>query len=215
MQPTQAQLQSLSLTITHKVTEFAFREKSGGFTTSSSVSTKHNSLIDCHADVWTRFPVVPALRRSLAVQKNKDTTLSFVADHSHHRFRGHFRGVILAFEKRTRKPTDNELEHIMVTSGTFDEFVTETHSRPAHSVPAGEWLVELLCLIPIHIALAHDNRFIPLKDGVWSADYERQLAGARVDEIVDSISFGWYESIFGSYMANKVRLPVAIMLTVA
>lgn len=65
-------------------------------------------------------------------------------------------------------------------------------------------MVDLLCLIPIHIAIARDNRFIPLKDGVWTPDLERSLLGAEVGRIVDFISFGWYESIFQSYMSTKV-----------
>ena len=74
----------------------------------------------------------------------------------------------------------------------------------------GEWLVDILCLIPIHIAVARDNRFIPMKDGVMSADYERSLVGATVDQIVDSLSVGWYESILRSYMVSKVCMsPMA------
>ena len=75
------------------------------------------------------------------------------------------------------------------------------------SFGAGEWLVDLLCLIPIHVAVTRDNRFVPLKDGIWSTHVERSLLGATVDQIVDSLSFGWYESIFQSYMASKVRHP--------
>ncbi len=78
-------------------------------------------------------------------------------------------------------------------------------SQDVSSFKAGEWLVDLLCLIPIHIAVTRDNRFIPLRDGIWSAEVERDLLGATVDQIVDGLSFGWYESIFQSYMASKVR----------
>jgi len=68
----------------------------------------------------------------------------------------------------------------------------------------GEWIVDILCLIPIQLAITRENRFIPLKDGVISADYERSLLGADVSTVADSISFGWYESILQSYMAVKV-----------
>jgi hypothetical protein len=68
----------------------------------------------------------------------------------------------------------------------------------------GEWLADLLCLIPIHIAICRENRFIPLADGVHSAELEQSLLGAEVNKIVDKLSFGWYESIFKSYMALKV-----------
>jgi hypothetical protein len=206
---TAGRLQSIAMTITHKVTEFSFKEKYGDLSQSLMPSnTKHNSLIDCHAEVWTRFPVVPALKQKFTSSGSGNTnkSLLFVADHSWPRFRVHFKSSITAFQKRTRKPTEDELEKIRVKSLDFTDFTADKqYSNMPSMVSAGQWLVSLLCLIPIHIALTHDNRFIPLKDGVWSADYERSLAGARVDQIVDSISFGWYESIFKSYMANKVR----------
>jgi hypothetical protein len=67
-------------------------------------------------------------------------------------------------------------------------------------------LAELLCLIPIHIAITHENQFVPLKDGVVSEELEKSLLGAEVNKIVDSLSLGWYESIFQSYWASRVRI---------
>ena len=90
----------------------------------------------------------------------------------------------------------------------FPSFTKEFLSSPdwpASSFRAGEWLADLLCLIPIHIAITHENRFVPLKDGVVSPQLEKSLLGAEVNRIVDSLSFGWYESIFQSYWASKVR----------
>jgi hypothetical protein len=69
---------------------------------------------------------------------------------------------------------------------------------------AGECLVDILCLIPIHIAVTRENRFISLKDGVYSTKLEKSLLGAYVNHIVNHLSFGWYESLFQSYMAKKV-----------
>jgi hypothetical protein len=69
-------------------------------------------------------------------------------------------------------------------------------------------LADLLCLIPIHIAITQENRFVPLKDGVVSAQLEKSLLGAEVNKIVDSLSLGWYESIFQSYWASKVRVSL-------
>jgi hypothetical protein len=76
---------------------------------------------------------------------------------------------------------------------------------PVSRFRAGEWLADLLCLIPIHIAITHENRFVPLKDSVVSPDLEKSLLGAEVNRIVDSLTLGWYESIFQSYWASKVR----------
>jgi len=67
------------------------------------------------------------------------------------------------------------------------------------------------------------NRFIPLRDGVISQEFEQSLLGADVARIAEEcvqsfshssqfssiefdirLSFGWYESIFASYLARKV-----------
>ena len=197
---------SIAVQITRKVTEFSFKEK-GGRTSDKAMtqSTAHNSLIDSHADVWTRFPVVPAVPRATKTFNSNrlPRALLFVAQQRREAFRPHLKSLISSFEKRTKKPTEGELENIVIEAFQFDDFV----SLPASSWSTfcmGEWLVDILCLIPIHIAVARDNRFVPLKDGVWSADFERSLVGATVDQIVDNISFGWYESILRSYMATKV-----------
>ena len=76
---------------------------------------------------------------------------------------------------------------------------------------AGEWLVDMLCLIPIHLAVARDNRFVPFKDGVWSLELERSLLGATIEQVIDSLSFGWYESIFQSYMSKKVHMATSML----
>ncbi|KDN38013.1 hypothetical protein RSAG8_09786, partial [Rhizoctonia solani AG-8 WAC10335] len=75
----------------------------------------------------------------------------------------------------------------------------------------GSFIVELLCLIPLHLAVTRENRFIPLKDGVWDPDYERSLLGADVPAIIDALSLGWYESLFQSYMATKAVRVVSSM----
>jgi hypothetical protein len=119
--------------------------------------------------------------------------------------------MISAFERTSRKPTDGELRSIVVSARPFPSFTQDFLSSPDWPVSrfrAGEWLADLLCLIPIHIAITHENRFIPLKDGVVSPLFEKSLLGAEVNRIVDSLSLGWYESIFQSYWALK---PVKVV----
>jgi len=87
---------------------------------------------------------------------------------------------------------------------TFQDEVIKNSDWDVSRYLVGEWLVDLLCLIPIHIAVCRENRFVPLADGVFSSDLERSLLGAKVTEIVDKLSFGWYESIFQSYLATMV-----------
>jgi hypothetical protein len=206
------QIQSIGLSITRKITEFSFKAKgSGGRSdeTTSNRETAHNCLINCHEEVWTRFPVVPAVRRRTVTTFAgiQPKALFFVTDRDHSCYQPYWLDMVAQFERRTRKPTEKELNHIRVSSVGGDSEELHNLASATSSFLAGEWIVDILCLIPIHIAVARDNRFVPLKDGVFSAQMERSLLGAKVEDIINSISFGWYESIFQSYMANKVCLP--------
>jgi hypothetical protein len=207
---------SLILGITRKATEFSFQERrSKAASSSNGKSNVHSCLINCHADVWTRFPVVPAVKRRTITSSSKrqPKTLVFVTDDDGRPFSSHFSDIIHTFERTSRKPTGDELRGISVSARSFPSFADQFFASPDWPVSrfrAGEWLADLLCLIPIHIAITHENRFVPLKDGVVSAQLEKSLLGAEVNRIVDSLSLGWYESIFQSYWASKVSDPHGI-----
>ncbi|KAF8270139.1 hypothetical protein EI94DRAFT_1572222, partial [Lactarius quietus] len=204
---------SVVLDITRKATEFTFQERKSKGSSSHGKQTVHNCLINCHSDVWTRFPVVPAVKRQTITSSSQrqQKTLLFVTDDHRRPFSSHFSDIISAFEKTSRKPTGDELKSVLVSARSFPSFTQEFLSSPDWQVSrfrAGEWLADLLCLIPIHIAVTHENRFVPLKDGVVSPQLEKSLLGAEVNRIVDSLTLGWYESIFQSYWASK---PVKVV----
>jgi hypothetical protein len=153
--------------------------------------------------------VLPAVRRQTisSSSKRRQKSLTFITDRDHQAFASHFADMIQTFERTARKPTGDELRGILVSAVSFDNLAAELTLHKTWQTSrfrGGEWLVDFLCLIPIHIAITKENRFIPLKDGVSSAKLEKSLLGAEVGRIVDSLSFGWYESIFQSYMASKV-----------
>lgn len=137
----------------------------------------------------------------------EDPSITFIMDNPSLPFNGYFRSMIADFEKRTCKPTNRKLLAIQVHSKRF-ESVDWDDASSISVYKAGEWLFELICLIPIHIAVAWKNRFIPLKDGVFDTEAEKSLLGAEVFQIINAISLGWYESIFNSYMASK---PVRVI----
>jgi len=206
------QCRSLALDISSRVTQFSFNEKASSRVFDhrpNPTLNSHNSLIDCHADVWTRFPVQPAIHRQTitASSQRHPRSITFITDRDHDAFLPHFNELISTFERTTRKPTGAELKNIVVTTLEFNQSLIELAKDcnwPISCFKAGEWLVDILCLIPIQIAVTRENRFIPLKDGVYSAQFEKSLLGADVNTIVNDLSFGWYESIFQSYMATKV-----------
>jgi hypothetical protein len=203
---------SVILDITCKATEFTFQQERSKAPTRQGKDTAHNCLIDCHSDVWTRFPVVAAVKRRTITSSSErqKRTLMFVTDDDQRPFSFYFLEMIRGFTKTSRKPTGDVLKGITVSARTFTSFAhafLASSEWPISRFRAGEWLADLLCLIPIHIAITLDNRFVPLKDGVLSAQLEISLLGAEVNRIVDSLSIGWYESIFQSYWASKVSTP--------
>ena len=205
-------VQSIAIDITKRVTEFVFKKKGSQNTSiKGERHTLHNSLLDCHAEVWARFPVVPAVRRRTvtSLSERRQKSLTFITENHTRPFEPYFSNLVQTFERTLKKPTGEELRQIKVSAaqfGTFQDSVARHSEWKVSRYRAGEWLVDLLCLIPIHIAVCRENVFVPLADGVLSSYLEQTLLGAEVNQIVDSITFGWYESIFQSYLATKVCL---------
>ena len=213
-------IQSIAIDITKKVTEFMFKEKGNKETPNRGERerhTIHNVLLDCHAEVWTRFPVVPAVKRRTvtSLSERQQKRLSFVSEQHTRPFDSYFSDLIQTFQRTTRKPTGDELRRIKVSATDFGSFRDKVVLNPEWDVSryrVGEWLVDLLCLIPIHIAVCRENRIIPLANGILSAELERSPLGASVNKTVDDLSFGWYESIFQLYLTTKVWLPMITVI---
>jgi hypothetical protein len=92
--------------------------------------------------------------------------------------------MIANFELTTSKPTGGKLSNIQVTSLDKSQLSPALeNSSWISAYPAGRWLIDLLCLIPLHLAITDGNRFVPLKDGIWSSDYERSLLGLSTMEV--------------------------------
>ncbi|KAI0692274.1 hypothetical protein BC835DRAFT_1277959 [Cytidiella melzeri] len=202
-------LKSVVFDITHKSTELTFQADRNVRDVDNRVTaTGHTSLITCHRDVWTRFPVIPAVHRHTF--KSSDRThrsLTFVSHIPGDRFYHSYHAMVSKFEHTTRKPIGDKLSTVRISGITYEELIAGAMENVS-CFKAGEWVVDMLCLIPIHLAVARDNRFVPLKDGVWSLELERSLLGATIDQVIDALSFGWYESIFQSYMSSK---PVKVV----
>ena len=95
----------------------------------------------------------------------------------------HFKALVCDFEQKTRKPTRRQLADIGVA--VQPSFDPASPNFPVSQFKAGDWLVGLFCLIPIHIAVTGQNRFIPLRDGVISQEFEQSLLGADVGRIAE------------------------------
>ncbi|KAG8713472.1 hypothetical protein FRC09_018672 [Ceratobasidium sp. 395] len=199
---------SVAVEVKQKATEFSIRSNDKRAQT-TTVEAFNNSLIDCHLEVWTRFPVVPAVSRCTLVPVSRQPRkIVFQSLVPLPELGDYFARMISTFERTTRKPMDGSLSAISVVSSVDGE---ASLNDGVSEFLFGSFIVELLCLIPLHLALTRDNRFIPLKDGVWDPEYERSLLGADVPAIIDALSLGWYESLFQSYMATKASIPVRVV----
>lgn len=197
-------VQSILLRIQNRASEFTFTEREHHGKDHIRRLATHNSLLDCHLDVWTKFPVHPAIQRDVInALGRRPSTLIFVTEKTEAPFTAYYRNLIRTFTRTIKKPTAGKLNAVQVSVvASVEEVLARCE---VSDFLGGEWMVELLCLIPIQLAMTHQNRFVPLKDGIWSPEQERDLLGADVDQIVNTLSLGWYESLFQSYMASKVR----------
>ncbi|KAG8904121.1 hypothetical protein FRB99_002205 [Tulasnella sp. 403] len=114
--------------------------------------------------------------------------------------------VSARFQEEHKKPTGGTLGKLKISSEVSEDFLKLPNT--CCTFKGGEWIAGLFAQIPIHIAIARDNQFVPLKDGVLDSDFNHRLLGAEVGEVINSITLGWYESIFKSYMATK---PVKVV----
>ncbi|KAG8915782.1 hypothetical protein FRC00_014369 [Tulasnella sp. 408] len=226
--PSAKSLLSVALRISRIEAEYLFREKAGRRTRLQSVATAHNSLVDCFSEVWDRFPVIPAIPRLVVRQWNLVTMLiayrfhgreftssrppmrltivEYAARSSLQRSPRYFSDMIRDFIRRSPKPVGRSLESIEVNVKSASE--NQALDSPVESCLGGKWFVEVICLIPVHIAIARGNRFAPLKDGRCREDHNNALLGLEVPEIIDAITLGTYEAILGSYMSTK---PVRVV----
>lgn len=139
-------INSTALQIKQKATEYAFRSNHSEART-SSVETTNNSLMDCHLEVWTRFPVIPAVARTtLSPIVRHPRKITFATAVPPHTLQDYFTRMIATFEKNTRKPTDGTLSAIAVESATTIEDVISDRTSEFR---LGSFIVELLCLIPL------------------------------------------------------------------
>ncbi|CAE6371963.1 unnamed protein product [Rhizoctonia solani] len=194
-------LGSVVLQIMQKETEFLFRSRTNEET--------HNSLIDCHLEVWTQFPLIPSITRDTPIALNRrPRQLIFASPITLKWIEAHFASIISTFARKTKKPMAQTLTSIRVkTTNEVGRCIVNATSE----FKLGSFIVELLCLIPLRLAVAKDDCLIPLKDGVRDSEFEHSLLGASVPSIVDAMSLGWYESLFQSYMATKPVRVVSAM----
>lgn len=65
--------------------------------------------------------------------------------------------ILQDFKRRTKKPTKRILEDMILR---VDDHIDPNGAASCYRF--GQWLVNMCCLIPLHLAVAKDKRFIPV-----------------------------------------------------
>lgn len=141
-------LRSTMLQVKQKVTEFSFRSNQAE-SSSTVTETSNNCLLDCHMEVWTRFPVLPAVVRSTLSSHGREARqLVFASPCNLDSINDYFARMITKFELTTRKPLDGSLSTISVkASSTSPRLLAKEILCSRYQL--GGLIVELLCLIPL------------------------------------------------------------------
>ena len=193
--PSNTQLLAKRFHIRNRISEFSFRAQDRPRQNNGGQATKHNSLLDIHAEIWTKFPVSSTITRSSPASERETPLLQFISDSPDKAYSDYFKTLIQQIEKSTQKPTDGRLEEIKIDAISHKSLRSEGHDFEVTTYPSGKWLVELLCLIPIHLAITSGNRFIPLANGVSSAEFERSLLGADVMQIANRQGYSTFQLV--------------------
>ncbi|RIB16915.1 hypothetical protein C2G38_2188736 [Gigaspora rosea] len=171
--------------------------------------TKINGLLDVYSMVFTKYSVTnpfgqmdEPLKLTIIMDLNNN---NLEIDNYKTKFQIYIRKLFKKFRKETKKPMGH-LKKFIANCSTFENFDSLANEYTEYNL--GDWIIQLFCLIPIQIAVAHDNEFIPIRDGFFEeAEQSASDDGfGLIGNLSKSISFGWYESIFEYYANLKVKV---------
>lgn len=188
--PTSSNLHTVKVQVTTKSSDYSMKaqyspaQKSSA-STSRLPNSKHNCLLDCYLDIWGRYPIVATIERAPPDLYSAPSSICFVTSQDKKPFAAYIRDTIEQFEELTQKPTNGLLSNIHVSTLPDASKIIDGELPDTSTYPVGKWLIELLCLIPLHLAVADGNAFVPLNDGVRSSEFERSLLGLNHVQVAD------------------------------
>ncbi|ORY29073.1 hypothetical protein BCR33DRAFT_745387 [Rhizoclosmatium globosum] len=180
-----------------------FQRVNGGNSADDIVLTAkaRSCMLKVWSSIWTQFPIMPAFERTPWTGDQTEPFMTIITNASldQNQCKAYWKNMIDNFKISTQKPAGDSLSRVQLSVARCDEFDYNAFSSVFH---AGEWLISLVSLIPIQLAIARDSQFIPLKDGIQTAD----VIGADFNALVKNLSLGWYESLFAYYSHLPVRV---------
>ncbi|CAG8514358.1 11433_t:CDS:10, partial [Scutellospora calospora] len=170
--------------------------------------TKVNGLLDVYSMVFTKYAITNPFSKKdellkLTIVLELSSKLNI--DNYKTKFQTYFRKLFKKYKKETKKPMGH-LEKFGVNCIIFESFDNLVSEFTEHKF--GDWIIDFFCLIPIQIAVAHDNEFIPIRDGFLEKAEQNVFDDGfgLIGNISKAISFGWYESIFEYYADLEVKV---------
>jgi hypothetical protein len=80
-----------------------FKSQNARYQRDTRIKTHNNSLIDCHAEVWTRYPVWSPIRHETPPGSQRHRRgITFISSHRPDAFKPYFDAMIRDFERTTR-----------------------------------------------------------------------------------------------------------------
>ncbi|RHZ49002.1 hypothetical protein Glove_535g12 [Diversispora epigaea] len=169
-----------------------------------------NRLLDVYFMVYTKYAIASPIDRKdsplkLTVVMMDLNSNELDIDEYEKKFQKYIKKSFEKFKEDTKKPIDH-LKEFKSTCTTMKDLDLEGKYT---EYKFGDWVIELFCLIPIQIAVARDNEFIPYRDGVSTREAEQPTLDddfGLIGSVTKSISFGWCESILDYYADLKVKV---------
>ncbi|RIA83800.1 hypothetical protein C1645_833247 [Glomus cerebriforme] len=171
--------------------------------------TTNNGLIDAYAMVFTKYATTTPIG-----QIDNPLKATFVVDVSENSrtfasYETKIRKYVIKMFEKVKKETKKPSGHLKNFKAAYTIFENLTLNEESTEYRFGEWIIQLFCLIPIQIAIARDNEFVPLRDGVFSPEIDQPTFDegyGLIGSVSKAISFGWYEAIFEHYADLEVKV---------
>ncbi|CAG8588725.1 6761_t:CDS:10 [Rhizophagus irregularis] len=173
--------------------------------------TKSNDLINAYNLMFEKYPIDSCIY----LEQSRPLSLKVVLDVDKNnnikkygeKFKKYVTKIFDDLKHSTKKPANilKEFSTSVITFQELDIANVKFQKDFSSEYQLGEWIIQLCCLIPIQIAVARNNLFQPLKDGL-SSDIELGDDRRHVEIISKNISFGWYEGIFKHFSSKKVKI---------
>ncbi|GBB87958.1 hypothetical protein RclHR1_14460001 [Rhizophagus clarus] len=178
--------------------------------------TKLNGLIDSYKLMFEKYPIDSCIDNEQNKSLNLHIILDILSEEADiDEYSTNFEDYVLEMFKDLKRETNKPqktLKKFLTSVTTLQDFDIENliKRKKITNYQLGEWIIQLSCLIPIQIAVAKNNQFQPLRDGLSTEDNGHPaelIDGYRpVDSIARNISFGWYEGIFKHFGDRQVKV---------